>query len=276
MRIPKKRGVINLPNTTISHNGTYKCNDGAVEDCLDGYTEDNLPMVLIALDATLWDARDRQRWKERIKRMMKYTMILNKKKKGLRPLYTCSVIVMPQGWDSSQKHAIQDGIHIISFNYMEEFLELIDNATNYYDTKNALDKILYTKQEKCPKCKRNTLIYGSIISCNKYGQLTEDVIDLFTEIGGYEEKGAKQICLCRGCEEKDAFCEFNVNYDIFCKHCGWIKENQEILHICSLGQFHGSFEECYDCTEPNECEYTTKIKNLCRIEFPLEIKEENN
>lgn len=90
--------------------------DGALQDYIEEISREGRDYTFrILIDAT-------EEWEKRIKRMHEYVSASLRKHKVD---YAIPVVVLKRGWDNTCKHAKEGEVHIISFDYIEEFLDLI-------------------------------------------------------------------------------------------------------------------------------------------------------
>ena len=194
-----------LPEVIINSFDRPILMDGAMQDWLDYYIQQKKDIVIrVILDATLWDFRDPDKWNKRLKKTKEYAQ------SSLRNddvHYAVAAIVSPTGWDSSVEHAVEGKTHIISFDYLDRYLDFILVISDYEHMNDAMDDFLFMKQEECEHCSSNEWRYIPIYGCNEYGLLIEDVIEDWTD--AFRDGGAliKEIKLCSSCSWRHQGCD---------------------------------------------------------------------
>jgi hypothetical protein len=183
------------------------------------------------------------------------------------------IVVMPQGWDSSLDHGIEKNVHIISAEYLESLLDTIHEATEYDDVKGSLKEILFSKHDECPVCGSRELSFRRLYSCShflgSYDNLTEEVIDVFTEFEDTEKGMVELNALCESCGDYKYCDGFFYNTFLVCWKCGNIfNSNGEIkgeLHACAHAIRYSFDDDCVMCYEPHECEKFQKLLEMKTI-----------
>jgi hypothetical protein len=240
-----------LPNVIINSLGRPILMDGALQDWLDYYIQKKKDIAIrVILDATLWNFNNPKRWEDRVERTEKY---IEESLKNDNIHFAVSAVVSPKGWNSSLDHAIEKEVHIISFNYLERFLDFILKVTDYEQMWDAIDDFIFMTVEECNNCHLTNWEYLTLYDCKEYGILTEDVIEECTDV--YRDDGAliKEIRLCNNCSWMRICGGFDRFFSPVCKKCGNIKNGWH-LHPCALVRLNGWYEECDDCFDLAGCE----------------------
>jgi len=239
-----------LPSVMVNGQGRPILMDGALQDWLDYYLQEKKDIAIrVILDATIWNFRDPKKWEERIVRTEKY---VEESLSDENIHFAVSAIVSPKGWDSSLEHAIEKKIHIISFNYLDKFLDFILKVTDYEQMWDALDDFIFMMTEECENCNSIDWEYLDLYDCKEYGILTEDVIEEYTDT--YRDGGAlmKEIQLCNSCSWMRMCDGFDRFFSPVCRKCGNIKNGWQ-LHPCALVRINGWYEECDFCFDLDGC-----------------------
>jgi hypothetical protein len=263
--IKKTTGTIGQPDmilTLYRDPSSIKLNskDDFTEGCYMELTLSNKKFInKIVLDPTLWREKDKRPevWDARIRRMREYAnSLLGGDARTVFP-----IVVMPQGWDNSLDHGIEKKVHIISADYLETLLDIINEATEYDEVEKSLKEILFSKHETCPVCGSRQLSYERLYSCSyfqgPYENLTEEVIDAFTDFEDIDKGMVEYNALCEGCGEYQYCDKFFYDTSLVCWKCGNIfSSDGEIrgeLHACAHSIHHSFDDDCTMCDEPHEC-----------------------